>query len=80
MNMGFDVSGDHLVSNDDYYNRIEEVDGEYKGKYYYEPKGDSDKDLYENHISEDPLKITGIIRPKKDSPNPLYKTILFYHP
>ncbi len=94
MNMGFDVSGDnikfedilnvkeyHLVSNDDYYKRIEEVDGEYKGKYYYEPKGDSEyKDLYENHMSGDPLKITGIIRPKKDSPNPLYKTILLYHP
>ena len=26
------------------------------------------------------LKITGIIRPKYDSPNPLYKTVLLYHP
>ncbi len=92
-NMGFDVSGDnikfeeilnkkeyHVVSNDDYYQqKIEDKEG-YEGKHYYEPKGDSYyKDLYDNH-SVHTFKITGIIRPKKDSPNPLYKTILLYNP
>lgn len=92
-NMGFDVSGDnikfedilnkkeyHVVSNDDYYQqKIEDKEG-YEGKHYYEPKGDSYyKDLYDNH-SIHTFKITGIIRPKKDSPNPLYKTILLYNP
>ena len=92
-NMGFDTSEDnikfedildkkeyHVVSNDDYYIQNTESDGEYKGKHYYTPKGDSYyKDLYENHSMHE-MKITGIIRPKKDSPNPLYKTILLYHP
>lgn len=92
-NMGFDTSGNNIkfedilglkeyrvVSNDDYYEREEETKEGYEGKYYYTPKGDSSyKDLYENH-SFHSMKITGIIRPKKDSPNPLYKTILLYHP
>ena len=92
-NMGFDVSEDNIkfedilnkkeyrvVSNDDYYRqKIEDKEG-YEGKHYYEPKGDSYyKDLYDNH-SVHTFKITGIIRPKKDSPNPLYKTILLYNP
>jgi len=92
-NMGFDVSGDNIkfedilnkkeyrvVSNDDYYQqKIEDKEG-YEGKHYYEPKGDSYyKDLYDNY-SVHTFKITGIIRPKKDSPNPLYKTILLYNP
>ena len=92
-NMGFDTSGDnikfddiinvkeyHVVSNDDYYLQKDETRLGYEGKRYYEPKGDSYyKDLYEN-CSQHEMKITGIIRPKKDSPNPLYKTILLYSP
>ena len=92
-NMGFDTSGNNIkfedilnikeyrvVSNDEYYLPTTETDGDYIGYRYYTPKGDSQyKDLYENH-SIHKMKITGIIRPKKDSPNPLYKTILLYHP
>ena len=92
-NMGFDVSGDNikfddilnikeyrLVSNDDYFVQHNETKEGYEGKHYYEPKGDSEyKDLYENHYVHK-LRITGIIRPKKESPNPLYKTILLYNP
>ena len=92
-NMGFDVSGEnikfsdildkkeyHVVSNDNYYIEHVETDGDYVGYKYYVPKGDSHyKDLYENH-NEHTLKITGIIRPLRESPNPLYKTILLYHP
>lgn len=92
-NMGFDTSGEnitfdeilnkkeyHVVSNDDYFIQHDETKTDYFGKHYYEPKGDSEyKDLYENHSVHE-MKITGIIRPKKDSPNPLYKTILLYNP
>ena len=92
-NMGFDTSGENIkfddilnkkeyriVSNDDYYEREAETKEEYLGKYFYTPKGDAlYQDLYENH-SFHSMKITGIIRPKKESPNPLYKTVLLYNP
>ena len=92
-NMGFDTTGEnikfeeilnmkeyHVVSNDDFYERNAETKEEYPDKFYYEPKGDAYyKDLYDNH-NQHTMKITGIIRPRKDSPNPLYNTILLYHP
>ena len=37
------------------------------------------KEFYENKSAHS-MKVTGIIRAKYDSPNPLYSTILLYHP
>lgn len=45
----------------------------------YTKKGSKDYDnLYTNAFHK--MKITGIIRAKYDSPNPLYNTVLLYHP
>ena len=76
-----------IVNNNDMWNKQElsynygtEEEPDIKARNYYTRKGSSYyKDLYENK-TEHTLKITGIIRPKYDSPNPLYKTVLLYHP
>ncbi|MBQ0009067.1 MAG: ABC transporter ATP-binding protein/permease [Firmicutes bacterium] len=92
VNMGFDASGKiiksedivnkkeyHIVSNDDYY---EEVDSPIHpgNKIYKEKKGSLALGKLYQDSNKHTLKITGIIRPKYDSPNPLYKTVLLYHP
>ena len=67
-----------IVSNDKYYDRVPVEDD--PENFIYKRKGENlYDDLYENDYSYK-MKITGIIRPKYDSPNPLYKTILLYHP
>lgn len=91
VNMGFDTSGKslkaedvldkkeyHLISNDDFYELRESKD--YPGNMIYEKKGSARfEELYEEK-NQHTLKISGIIRPKYDSPNPLYDTVLLYHP
>lgn len=91
-NMGFDTTGEsikaedivgkkeyHIVSNDDTY-VLENPENPIDETNYYKRKGSSFyKELYEN-CSVHTLTISGIIRPKYDSPNPLYKNVLLYHP
>lgn len=76
-----------IVSNDDMYikktelyNYGTEEEPDYVERNYYTRKGSAYyEDLYENSAKHT-MKITGIIRPKYESPNPLYKTVLLYHP
>ena len=91
VNMGFDTTGKsikaediinkkeyHIISNDNFYELKESKD--FPGNMIYEKKGSARfEELYKNN-NEHTLKITGIIRPKYDSPNPLYKSALLYHP
>ena len=76
-----------VIHNNDMWNKQEltynygtEDEPDIQPRNYYTRKGSSYyKDLYETK-SKHTLKISGIIRPKYDSPNPLYKTVLLYHP
>lgn len=79
-----------IVSNDVFYKQsdkhIEIKDPETEeiiktGDYHQYTKYGSSyyTDFYENESSHS-MKVTGIIRAKYDSPNPLYSTILLYHP
>ena len=91
--MGFDTTGNsisfediidkkeyHIISNNDFYNQSTETSGDYAGYHNYKEKGTvTYKDLYET-ANAHTLKVTGIIRAKYDSPNPIYDTKLLYHP
>ena len=51
---------------------------EFTGKQYVRKNSSHYEDLYDGAFHT--MKITGIIRPKYESPNPLYQTMLLYHP
>lgn len=91
-NMGFDTSADtikaenvigkeyHIINNDDMYT-IANPEGEITtSNHYYKVGTSNDKNLYHNKTAH-VLKIAGIIRPKSDKDNPIYKNnTLLYHP
>lgn len=90
-NMGFDTSGTsikakdiigkeyHIVSNDNLY-ELENPGEPITEENYYKKKGSAKyQELYETK-NEHTVKIVGIIRPKTDSPNPIFKNGLIYHP
>ncbi len=60
---------------------IEKEDGtieEFNGKQYVRKNSSYYEELYNTAFHT--MKITGIIRAKYESPNPLYQTMLLYHP
>lgn len=79
----------HIISNNTMYTQHTQIyeeeleDGtkvphEY---HYYKTNGSSNyKKYYEETSADNVLKITGIIRAKYESPNPIYGTQLLYHP
>ena len=92
--MGFDTSQDsikaadiinkkkyRIVSNDDYFIKGHPKDGtdEVMARDIYVPRGSSyDKEMYDNATFE--MSIVSIIRPKKQTNNPIYSNVLIYHP
>ena len=78
------VSNDVVYKQSDKHIEIKDPETEEvikSGDYHQYTKYGSSyyKDFYENQSSHS-MKVTGIIRAKYDSPNPLYSTILLYHP
>lgn len=91
--MGFDVSGDtikfddivdkkeyRMFSNNLLYTQHTMTYKEQEYHYYTKNGSANYKSYYEAQGPENTLKITGIIRPKYESPNPIYGTQLLYHP
>lgn len=93
--LGFDTSGDtikykdifgkkyRLISNNEMYHVSGTYTDEDGNTYneYDEYKAGRYEELYNNNAMADlEPKITAVLRPKKNNPDPVFNTILLYHP